>query len=342
MYFCYQRLFSINPAQNRKICYSKVMIDERSQPPPSLKEAATSPEQSLAQEYAKRMQTLQKLGIVSILPTERKLGVRGLDGKEYPVPSLQQITELFEGNRALVERKKEQGFSRLQLVPLAQSLEQLKSRAEVVIRQHAKEGRIFQAKRDPLSSDTPVRVNQEAPVYMWDRYSSADKDGGLIYFPQSFTSNHGGMTKTEIIQSAAVCAIPGWSVALIEDSPFLPQPGKGMVKGGRKQLENNLTPNQYLQMLSSQDQYKGETGFTPHDLLVAFLTRLEETNQVSYDWDDSSGAWLTGAYFPQEGYVPAGSWNRGIGELDLSRSDPVIQRGNWGSPSTVRLPNLKP
>lgn len=318
------------------------MIDERSQPPPSLRETVVSPEQSLAEEYAKRMQTLQKLGIISILPTERKLGVRGLDGKEYPVPSLQQVTELFEGNRALVERKKEQGFSRLQLVPLAQSLEQLKSRAEVVIRQHAKEQRILQAKRDPNSSDTPVRVNQETPVYMWDRYLSADKDDGLIYFPQSFTPNHGGMTKTEVMQSTAICAVPGWSVALIEDSPFLPQQGKGIVKGGRKQLENNLTPNQYLQMLSSKGQYEGETGFTPHDLLIAFLTRLEETNHVSYDWDDSSGAWLIGSYFPQEGGVPRGYWNRDVEELYLSRNDPGYQYENWGSPSTVRLPNLKP
>ncbi|GAI06553.1 unnamed protein product, partial [marine sediment metagenome] len=38
-------------------------------------------------------------------------GVIGIDGKEYPIPTQEQVVELFDHNRELVGRKVPQGFT---------------------------------------------------------------------------------------------------------------------------------------------------------------------------------------------------------------------------------------
>lgn len=284
-------------------------------------------------EYGRCLSSLVRVGAVSLLPRKESLGVIGLDGEEYAIPTSQEITHLLDRNKDLVGEKMRQGFTRLQLVPFATPLVVLKDRAKVAILKHAKEGKIFQAKRNPSDSDVAVAVNTEEPLWMWDTYL---QDGSLIYFPKSFSQNPQGITKPALIQRPDICAVPGWSVTLVEDSPFLAQPGQGSKVGERAQLETNHSPHEYLQTLQ-HPEYQGETGFTPEDLLIDFLTRLEETNQVSHDWDDNSAAWLTGTYFPQEGYVPVGLWNRVDRRLRLGRDYPGHRAAHWGAPSTVRL-----
>lgn len=313
------------------------MIDETSIP---VGEVARTPETfPLQTEYQRCVGSLNRVGITSLLPHKESLGILGPDGKEYPIPTPREIQGLFDANKALVKEKMNQGFTRLALTPFAMPMQMLSERVKAAIRKHAQEGKIFQAKQTPSDPDTPIAVNLEDPLYMWESILTGEKTGDLVYFPKAYTKSHHGVSKDKVIISPDVCAVPGWSIGLIEDARFLPREGQAKIIGGRRQLDNNHTPNDYLKALQGA-QYKGESGWAPEDFLVDFVTRLEETNQVSHDWDDYSALWLTGAFLPKEGFVPFGHWPRGDRALHLYGDDPDYRYGHWGASSTVRL--LKP
>ena len=300
-------------------------------------ERPSSPERfGLEGEYKRCLTTLNRTGVVSILPTTESLGVVGFDGKEYPVPSVQEVDDVFAKQHELVTQKTEQGFTRLQLTPFAAPLSVLSDRVREVLQKHALTGKILQAKRNTTDPDIPVRVNQDDPVWTWDPLKDADTSGALVYFPSSYDRNHHGLTKDALVTTPSFCAVPGWSISLVEADAFLAQEGRGATLGGRKQLETNYTPQEYLQTLRGSS-YKGETGFTPEDLLIDFLTRLHETNQVSRDWDDHSASFLTGSYLTTEASVPYGDWYRGDDQLGLDTDPPDYCAERWGASSTVRL-----
>jgi hypothetical protein len=287
-------------------------------------------------EYRQSLMALNRAGILSILPESERLGVVGIDGKEYPAPTWAEVQEVFENNQELAETKRAQGFTRLQLTPLAVPIPVLINRAEKVIVKHSKEGKIFQTKTNPTDPDTVARVDTNEPVLVWDTVNEAIKTNGIVYFPRQFDTNHHGNSKEQVIADPKVCAIPGWSIGLVEDMNVLPQQGNGKTTGGRKQLENNQSPRDFLKSLQGS-QYNGESGWTYEDFLANFLTQLEQTNHVSHEWSENSALWMVGSYLPGSANVPSGDWNRGYGRLDVIAGDPGYRTGRWGVRSTVRL-----
>ncbi|HEX6977627.1 MAG TPA: hypothetical protein VF185_04740 [Patescibacteria group bacterium] len=288
-------------------------------------------------EYRQTLIALNHTGILSILPVSEKLGVIGVDGKEYPAPTQAEVREIFDRNHRLIETKKAQGFTRLQLTPLATPISLLIARAEREIVRHADEGKIFQTKKLPSDSETPTRVDRNEPVWIWSTAREAIKaSDGIVYFPKQFDGNHKGKTKMEVISDPKICPIPGWSVGLVEDTPVLPQAGHGVTTSGRKQLETNLSPKDYIKALQGS-VYKGETGWTYEDILTDFLVNLHNTNQVSNEYYENSAVWLVGSYLPGSAFVPYSSWDRGDGQLVVNAYDPGVQNENLGVRSTVRL-----
>jgi hypothetical protein len=96
----------------------------------------------------------------------------------------------------------------------------------------------------------------------------------------------------------------------------MPRPGQGKVFGGRKQLEANSSPRDYMEIMQSP-AYAGETGWTFEDFLTHFMIRLETTGQVSDDRYDGNALWLLGSYLPdlmpKALVVPVGYWSREVG-----------------------------
>jgi hypothetical protein len=280
---------------------------------------------SLEKEYARITAALNQAGILSRLPRSKSPGVMGIDGNKYPVPSREQLQKLFARNTELVDRKIRQGFTRLQLTPIAMPSLQLVDRAESSVLKHAEAGEIIQTKQKPKDADVPARVAGKPP-WMWQTLRQVLDTHDLIYFPQTYTErDHQGLTKEEVLRESRFCAVSGWSVGLIEPMPVMPQQGQAKTKSGRKQLEGNSTPREYLQALSTP-AYQGETGWTLEDFLTHFATQLETTNQVSHARYDSNALWLLGMYLPNSGrkgmtnLVPAGYWDRGRIYLSLHRS----------------------
>jgi hypothetical protein len=279
---------------------------------------------SLENEYARKFDALNQAGILTRLPRSKTPGVIGIDGIKYPMPEQEQVKEVFARNKELADRKIRQGFTQLQLTPVALPIPELVDLVESAVIRHAEAGKIIQTKQKPKDADVPARV-ADKPRWIWEALRQA-LDTDLIYFPQTYTErDHKGFTKEEVIRERRFCAVPGWSVGLIEPTPVMPQQGQAKTKAGRKQLEGNSNPREYLQTLSAQ-AYQGETGWTLEDFLTHFATQLETTNQVSHARYDSNSLWLLGQYLPNPGrkgmtnLVPVGYWDRGRMYLSLHRS----------------------
>jgi hypothetical protein len=297
-------------------------------------------------EYARCVTALNRTGILTLLPKSESIGVIGIDGKEYPIPTQEQVVELFAHNRELVGRKVPQGFDRLELTPMAMTTPLLIDRMKAAILKHAAEGKIYQTRRSPSDPLIPVRVNTEKHVWIWDTLRQALDTDELVYFPQEYSSNHRGQTKLEVVNNGRICAVPGWSVGLVESLPIMPQQGRGKTLGGRRQLEIGSSPRDYLRTLQTQ-AYQGETGKTLEDFITKFLTHLETTNEVSNDRYDNNALWFLGQYVKyvkhvKSDLVPTGWWHRDFGRarLDTHRPGNRLCTRSWGGSSTVRL--LKP
>jgi hypothetical protein len=297
---------------------------------------------NLEKEYVRTITALNRTGILTLLPRSENLGVIGIDGKEYPVPTRDQLQEVFMRNKKLVNRKMRQGFIQLQLTPIAMPTSQLIDQVKTAVLNHAAAGKIIQTKQNSTDADIPVRVNTAEPIWIWDRVRQALDTPDLVYFPQAYTDRyHRGLTKEEVMRTTSLCAVPGWSIGLIEPIPIMPQQGQGKVMGGRKQLEAYSTPRDYLRTLSTPT-YQGESGWTPEDFLTHFITRLETTNQVSHDRYDSNALWLLGTYMPNSmptpHIVPVGYWSRDAGrKMHLSAHRTGNRLRGWVARSTVRL-----
>ena len=303
-------------------------------------EGAPQSEQSfpVEREYARCVTALNRTGILTFLPKSESIGVTGIDGKEYPTPTQEQVVELFDHNRELIGRKVPQGFDRLELTPMAIPASSLIDRLRTAVLRHAKEGTIYQTRRSPSDPLTPVRVNTEKTVWIWDTLRQALDTDELAYFPQEYSSNHRGQTKLEAVNDGRICAVPGWSVGLVESLPIMPQQGRGKTLGGRRQLETGSSPRDYLRALQTQ-AYRGETGKTLEDFITRFLTHLETTDEVSNDLDDDNALWFLGQYVKVKygDLVPTGRWFRVVGRARLDMHRTGNRLGSWGGSSTVRL-----
>jgi hypothetical protein len=298
---------------------------------------------SVAREYARCITALRRTGLLTFLPQSGLAGVVGLDGQEYPLPTQEQVVALFAHNSELVGIKAAQGFDRLELTPLALPAATLMDRMKAAIERHAAAGEVYQTRRSPALPLVPVRVSSEKQVWIWSTLAQALDTDEVVYFPQEYAGNHRGQTKLQVIHNRRFCAVPGWSVGLVESYPMMPQPGAGQTLGGRRQLEIGSSPRDYLAALQTQ-AYQGETGRTLEDFGAAFLVHLEATHEISHDRHDDNALWLLGQYVPyvprlKSDLVPTAWWHRHYGRvrLDAHRPGNRLCTKSWGGATTVRL-----
>src|SRR3989339_2069776 len=138
----------------------------------------------LREQYDSQVELLEEVGIL-------KEGViLGIDGHEYPVPTLEQIASRLFERRETLKTKHDQGFTKLLLVPFGMSLDSLQE----TIKQF-----LLKYKKDNPSFD----LNTDNPLWAWSSYQGADTGDSpnLVYYPQSFDEkDHQGKTKMEILK----------------------------------------------------------------------------------------------------------------------------------------------
>ena len=283
----------------------------------------------LKAQWETQVKALNEAGVLEILPESEDLGIVGIDGKEYPIPTYEQIIESITPEKAeILEHKLEQGFSKLLLTPFAMPLDLLIERYKRLLIEKHQQGQLLSTQGEPLA------LNEDDPLYKWEGYSGADVNGTLVYYPEQFDrENHHGQTKQELIEEGNP-----WEVALIEDMPDLKAEGAGQTLGGRTQLEANHSPNEYLETIQTNPAYQHERGITPESWLSYAITELQQNSQQIDDYGGKGkGCWNFGSYFPADSGVSYCVFNRGGRQAGLGGGDPGFQREDRSARSSVKI-----
>jgi len=318
---------------------------------------------SLREQYDAQVDALRKAGLLiemerlpgQALPPEKYLGIMGVDGKPYRLPSYEDILDKMNADpekQELLAKKAEQGFTRLQITPFALPLTQMiEAYKQAILRAH-KEGRLHDTRGEAGKGFDDL--NQDTPVGAWDVYTKdggADKSGALVYRPKSFDrdpARHQGRTKAEILTAKptdpAALSFPGFSVLLLEENLTIPRTEEKDVRGNRPRIVTNKEIKQYLEDLEAaraakDSPYHGEEGLTPEDWLTLAVASLESGEGQIDNYENGMDAicYAIGAWFPAGGNVPDAGWYRGSRQAYLYRYGPTNRDGSSGVRSAARV-----
>ncbi len=288
-------------------------------------------ELNLKEQYEEQVQTLKKVGILKKLKNG-EWGMIDILGNEQPIPSYEEIKARMEVKVEMLDKKREQGFTQLLLVPIGMRLSEITEKAgELIVKKHG-EGNLL-ATDGTTKLELEMKDGQPQPIYVDDIYQDADVKGDLVYGVKKFDKdNHGGRTKKELIEKTG-----GWQVMFIEDIPDLPKKGAGQEIEGRKQLEAGQSPEEYLAKIQTDEQYANEEFTTPEAQLAYFLYYLQKHNQVIDDFEGNGRiCWNAGAFFKGAGLVPRGNWVRRGRQFSLDGISPDGHRdGVSARPSVI-------
>jgi hypothetical protein len=263
----------------------------------------------LKKQYQEQVKALIATGVIELLPETGKYGVYDIKGQECPIPSYDEILKRMEAKAEMLEKKKEQRFGKLLLVPIGTPLSFLIDRtSDLIVKKH-KEGKL-------LGTDgKKLELDENQPIYVADEYQDADVKGDPVYGVKQFDQkNHGGVTKAELEEA--------WQILFTEDQPDLPAKGKEVK--GRKQFDAGQSPEEYLKKIQADPQYANEQFTTPEAQLINFMEYLQRNNQVIDDWQGKGKiCWNVGAYFKGSGLVPDGFWDRYFERFYLDRDTPA-------------------
>lgn len=290
----------------------------------------------LFDQFEARKKTLQDLNIIQKLPKTDRLGIVGVNGLEYPLPTLAEISaqlQLSPERIKLLRTKISQGFDYLVITPFAMKIDQLTECYEQLLVSKHQQGKLF------TSQGYPLRLDENAPMAEWEGYVGADQQDGkqkISYYPKQFDKNkHGGYSKDQLLEQSTQNA---WHIQIVEDIANPPSSGWGRVIAKRKQLEKNYLPGEYLEILKSGPAYQGEQGFTIEDWLSYALTRLHQTNQ-QIDEMQALGRFTynIGSYFPDEGLVSTAHFSYSQSQVFLGGSETQESHYNAAARSSVPL-----
>ena len=269
----------------------------------------------LKEQYLSQVKVLYQSGLLENFPptSERprpELGIVGIDGKEYLLPSYEAILESLQDkeSREFLMKKAEQGLNKLLLVPFAMPLSVIIERYKQVLLKTHKEKGLKSTDGEILDLDT------QEPVSVWEKISQCDNpetskekqmEYGVTNYEGKTKEERGGKYKSELLSQSA----NGWQLLLCEENVDIPAEGKGRTIAGRKQPEAGKSIIDYLKCLKEDSQYGGEEGFTPESALIHYLTALQEKQTIIDDFQGKGKAnYLTGNFV--SGAVPYFWWYR--------------------------------
>ena len=307
---------------------------------------------TLREQYEEQIEILKQAGILEKL-SSGEMGIIDINGREKPIPAYSRIQEQISQNQEILEKKREQGFNQLLLVPFGLKLDSLIAKYEQVIREHHQQSKLLAAKKEPTDSDEPLELDEDRPIWVWTSnepgqgYNNADTEGKIFYYPKEFSQNHQGRTKQELLETELSS---GWNILLTEDLPNIPRKNQGKETAGRHQIDTAGTsikqyikqgeeipcPAEYLTAIQSEPAYQNEQGLTPEDQITYAIIHLKKTNQAIDDWQGhGSISYQLGAYFPDAGGLPRAYWRRVRRQAGLGRDGPGRRIDYCGARSAV-------
>lgn len=133
-------------------------------------------------QYESQRRILESADILQRLPSGEQ-GIRGA----YPMPSYQEIRDLIREKKDVLEKKAEQGFTKLLIVPFGMKLDDLVEKYKELLLKHKAEEKLFATKEKDSDPDVFLDLDTNEPVYRWSEYRGADQNGKLIYDPKEFS-----------------------------------------------------------------------------------------------------------------------------------------------------------
>jgi len=312
-------------------------------------------ELKLKEQYQSQVELLAEHHLIQEL-SNGKRGIVGIDGKEYPLPSYQEIRAGLKESRELLEKKAEQGFAKLLLVPFGLAVSELKAAHQAELLRRHENDTLLSSDGTPLVKlDSSGSKQSLADYYVFEENADTNQDPnqavcyyGVRKFPEKDQSGnyeqfnpqvHGGQTKQEILGEGGA-----WQVFLVEDTGVLPAENEGETKGGRKQMETNQTPRDYLSLTQEEEPYQGETGLTRESWIILSLSHLKETNrQIDiYDSNDLSQGkicYLFDSFIvsPSGGYVSRADFDRGFRQAYLTGDGPGVAFSSIAARPAVKI-----
>jgi len=313
----------------------------------------------LSEQYNAQVSLLEQAGIL------KKGTITGIDGNRYPIPTLEHIARRLLEREYELSVKRDQGFTKLLLVPFGMSLDTLarifRTFLKCYKKDHPEFGRRLPTVRDGTDSQRWNPFDIGLDFETCDNFISPK----ILYYPQSFDSI--GDSKMEILQRQAThldASFPGWTVHLFQPgdpgnpkSPgFAPIYQKG--KGGdqerklfRPPVEGGQSSRQYLRLLQEalhdpSFPYREETGMTPEDWIIAFMTQLWETGEPLDLWPttESTSSCLIGSFFPHSAHragnftgVPYALWDTGTQESHMGLTNASHEIEDFGARFSVLI-----
>ena len=329
---------------------------------------------NLREQYDHQKQCLIDNQLIQLMISKEfrgQYGIVDLDGVERPIPSYESVRDRLEADKETYLAKAEQGFTRLQLTPFGLSIQELATRYRELLKQKKAEGKLLSQTGESLDLDT----NQ--PLWLWENFLEQDDPAtgdGLVYGATEFsTDQHGGKTKRQILAEQTTSGDPwaGWDVDLKEVSTVIPRQGTNEMVGGRKRLEANQTPIEYLKLLQDAKRaaanpeamrqelstqlrdlaaveaklaellgYANEDGETIYGWLTHALDELYTNNRVLDDFarsDTGAVCYLIGSFYPAARHVPFAYWDRVDQKAGVGSYGPLYQDPSYGSRTRVKV-----
>jgi hypothetical protein len=190
---------------------------------------------NLKEQYRAQVKVLSQSGLLEMYfeDSEPKLGIVGIDGQKYALPSYQDLLKRLEDpeKRKLLEIKAEQGFTKLLLVPFAMPLSVLINRFKDILLKTHKETGI------KATDGTKLELNTEDPLYVWDDLKKVEDpkipeneqkqiEYGVTDYDGQNQQERGGHYKLRN-SDGTLNSDQAWQILLIENNPDLPAQGKG-------------------------------------------------------------------------------------------------------------------
>ncbi len=213
----------------------------------------------LRRQYESQTALLLKAGLVK--RKESRPGIEtdilvmtGIDNKEYPIPSYEAIVSRIAEQRTLLEKKGDQGFTKLILVPFGMRLDSMIERFREYLLAYKK---TYDKARENETPPKIFHLDESDPIAVW-KYHQADINGTMTYDPVSFGEKYVGTTKDGILewQRADEDPMIGWRVLLLQKGENgkgirqIPRENNGLIDGKRYQrhdIEAGKSPTAYLE-----------------------------------------------------------------------------------------------
>lgn len=254
----------------------------------------------LPAQYGKRLETLKTFEFIKNVENPVIIGI---DGKEYFAPTLEQImAKITPEKAALVEKYIEKPM--LLLVPFAMPLKTIAEKAG------SKKGKLGQ---DPVYTGN-YDVDSDLP-------ERGERQEQLVYFPEKYDkTDHGGLTKAEVLNSETRNTFPGWQVLIVDGTETVPKNTLGKSAIGLKRESDAL----------------GLSGLTPEDWLALHAEGSLRGNPFR-DYTKHSGTWNLASYLEKDGRVPHACWSRDDSRAYLFMDGAGNSRADLDARRAVRL-----